>query len=135
MSYWEYSSPYGYLIDNVSVHNWNSSVSYAVYQSSTNPNIWCAYIAGVQVRCADLNTPGPFPVQALSELKIDDKGTLDTRFQDVLYRGNDGVWRQFDQDKFYVSDSRPYAAAPFGGLFDYRTTGPNNSFVSPAMKQ
>jgi hypothetical protein len=90
---------------------WGSIVEYKVdhYASTT----WCASINGILKECQIL-TAAPAEMQVFSEIHVDSRNELDTRFSAVYYKTADGLWFLFDQENwtdespYYVQKDEPY---------------------------
>lgn len=110
--YWEYKdSSGGYDVLNIGSHNWNATVKYEIsYNGGTT---WCAWVAGVKVKCKS-NIRGSNQGVITETEMHNESASTNTTFSYVRWKDTaSGVWRYPNISS--VAQQWPYRATITSG--------------------
>lgn len=117
MSYYEYSLPTGYHLEEMSAQVWNFTRNYEV--SYIGSSLWTVKVNGTPKGYWGYLSAPVYPVKARSESHYPTV-ELNTQFNNVQYRGT-STWFNFDQHNWIAQS--PYWLS-VSSTSRYRTQGP-----------
>jgi hypothetical protein len=117
VSYYEYSLPIGYHLEDMSSQAWNFTRNYEV--SHVGSSIWTVKVNGASKGSWGYLSAPVYPVKACSESHYSTV-QLNTQFNNVQYRGT-STWFYFDYAGWTVQS--PYWLS-ITSYYRYRTQGP-----------
>lgn len=116
-SFYEYSLPIGYHLEDMSDQPWNFTRTYEV--SYAGSSLWTVKVNGTSKGSWGYLSAPVYPVKARSESHFPTV-ELNTQFANVKYRGT-STWFYFDQNN-WIAQSPYWLSA--SSTYRYRTQGP-----------